>query len=111
MLMRSTAVRVLVTAALGVSATLALPAAVAQAEPRSCWSRSWNGNDGWQGKCDEITYPGRDRYRAVAYCVRENGSRRTAYGPWISSIPYPVSYATCPVNYSASSGYLQTASS
>ena len=54
------------------------------------------------------TDTGRCQYRAVAYCVREDGSRRTTYGPWVNRIPYPVSVAICPVNYSASSGYLQT---
>lgn len=105
---RSIGVRVLAVAALGVSATLALPAVAAQATPSNCWSGQWNNYDGWQGKCNTITNPGTDRYRAVAYCIRENGSTRTAYGPWVSSIPYPVSVAVCPVNYSASSGYLQT---
>lgn len=105
---RSIAARVVATAALGVVAMLAPPAAAAQATPSNCWSGQWNGYSGWQGKCNTITNPGTDRYRAVANCVRENGSTRTAYGPWVSSIPYPVSVAACPVNYSASSGFLQT---
>jgi hypothetical protein len=46
MRIRSTAVRVLATAVLGVSAALALSATVAQATPLNCWSGPWNGNDG-----------------------------------------------------------------
>ena len=110
MRIRSTAVRVLVTAALGVSATLVLPAAVAQAVPSNCWSGQWNSWDGWQGACGTLTYPGKDGYRAIAYCIREDGSTRTVYGPWVTSIPYPVSVAACPVNYSAYGGTLQTVS-
>jgi hypothetical protein len=103
---RSIAARVLAIAALGASATLALPATVSQATLSNCWNGQWNNYDGWQGKCNTSTRPGSDRYRAVAYCIRENGSTRTAYGPWVSSIPYPVSVAVCPVNYSAYGGRL-----
>lgn len=110
MRIRSIALRVLATAALGVSATLVLPAAAAQAAPSGCWSGQWNNYDGWQGKCGTITYPGVDGYRAVAYCAREDGSRRTVYGAWVTNIPYPVSIAACPVNWFASGGTLQTVS-
>jgi len=97
------AVRVLATAALGVTATLALPATAAQATIGTCQHGPTSGYVGWQAHHCDSTDPGRDRFRAIAYCIREGGSRQTAYGPWMSVINN-TSVATCPVNFSAYSG-------
>ncbi|MEV0382668.1 hypothetical protein [Nonomuraea sp. NPDC050643] len=87
----------------------ALPATTAQAALIDCWNRQWNSGAGWYGGCAGSTRPGTDKYRAIAYCIRENGSTRTAYGPWVNIIPYPDSIAICPVNYFAYDGTLATA--
>ncbi|MBO3751779.1 hypothetical protein J5X84_37390 [Streptosporangiaceae bacterium NEAU-GS5] len=106
----SIAVRLLATAAVGVLAASVLPATAAQAALSDCSSGQWNNWAGWQGRCLGTTRPGTDKYRAIAYCIRENGSTRTAYGPWVLAVPQlPYSIAQCSVNYWAYDGTLETA--
>lgn len=103
MRLRSSAATAVAATAMALTASLALPATAAQATITSCQHGPTGSGDSWRAYSCSSTNPGPDRFRAIAYCVRENGSRTTAYGAWARPIG-GVSVATCPVNYFASSG-------
>ena len=99
---RSIAAAAAAATALGFTASLALPMP-AQAVISSCKHGPTSGYVGWQAYQCSSNNPGADRYRAIARCIREDGTRRTAYGRWEKVID-TTSVATCPVNFSAYSG-------
>jgi hypothetical protein len=98
-----------VAAIAGVLATgvLMAPATAAEAYAQKCSDGEYSGN-GWWAYCAEQTNPGKDGWRAVAYCDHQGRTSVAVYGAWTGGVSAGRSYAICPSGYEVYGGSHQT---
>ncbi|MCO6010818.1 hypothetical protein NE236_38255 [Actinoallomurus purpureus] len=87
--------------------TIIVPTTAAYASAGNCSNGEYSGN-GWWAYCATQTNPGKDGWRAIAYCDHQGRASTTVYGPWKGGVSAGNSYAICPGGYDVVGGTYQT---